>query len=407
MNWVVGGSYRIVYESESGKTTERTIDLLGTSRAYDGRVFLRAYCHLRDEERTFRADRVLRAERLGLSAPSTYLANQAVTPMARPALAQATPIPRTTLAYAATPSAAPAPRYEAPPSWTAACSPEPSTPRRKWSLGQLLAQGLVYGIGILMIGSCLNGISSGSQSSGSWPRPYPNTVVTPGPAPRPTPAPPPKPALEETTIAGTVLRTIRNAGAERYEVPALGLSTYDKSEAVLAIRLPRFLEATGLANRELVRRYLAADLNGSGKLSFDELDAFQKRTYRDFRYEANDSALRPDEFLAAGGGDCEGFALYTAGLLRFWGWEPYLGCLGPSRLGEGHAVCLSYEEGSFSPSYAYFTLDAWRAEDGTALPSGRYVPIDYDEVGGLTNAVKPGWKLRAVYVPEEAWGLPM
>lgn len=189
---------------------------------------------------------------------------------------------------------------------------------------------------------------------------------------------------------------------------SLGIITYNKLQAVAAIRVPNFRAATGLANSALEARYLAADLNGSGKLAFEELQVFQEKTYREFRYEANEPALRPDQFLAAGGGDCEDFALYTAGLLRFWGWEPYLGVLASSRSAStGHAVCLSYEEVSFPGSYTWFKIESWTAEDGKPLKPGRYVPIDYDHVGGLSNAVSPGWKLQEIYVPESAWGRKM
>jgi hypothetical protein len=133
--------------------------------------------------------------------------------------------------------------------------------------------------------------------------------------------------------------------------------------------------------------------------------AFLCRTCTDneFRYESNDIALRPDEFLHAGGGDCDDFALYSAGLLRFWGWEPYLGCLSPGRGKEGHAICLSYEDGSFSSSFTYFDVTAGSTEDGSPLKRGRYVPIDYDCVGELSNAAGKSWKLTEIYVPEKAW----
>jgi hypothetical protein len=213
--------------------------------------------------------------------------------------------------------------------------------------------------------------------------------------------------LEETTIAGYTLRTVRGGGLERFEVPELGLVTMSKLEAVAAIRLPVFVEEMGFFNADLVGRYLDADLNGSGRLAFEELKVFQEKTCREFRYESNELALRPDEFLAAGGGDCEDFALYTAGLLRFWGWEPYLGSLAASRGSIGHAVCLSYEEGAIPKDFEYFELSAWTTEDSSALRAGTYVPIDYDHVGSLSDAVGAGWKLRSVYIPEKAWGLSM
>ena len=64
MRWEAGTSYRLWYQSGSGRMTERTIDLIGLRRSSEGVVYLRAYCHLRGEDRTFRADRILYAEPL-------------------------------------------------------------------------------------------------------------------------------------------------------------------------------------------------------------------------------------------------------------------------------------------------------------------------------------------------------
>jgi hypothetical protein len=209
--------------------------------------------------------------------------------------------------------------------------------------------------------------------------------------------------MESSIIGGMHLQKLDSDGLACYQIPELGLRTINKQEAIAAIRVPAFEEATGIHDADLISRYLEADLDGSGKLSWDELSAFQKKTYKEFRYESNDVALRPDEFLHAGGGDCDDFALYSAGLLRFWGWEPYLGCLSPGRGKEGHAICLSYEEGSFSSSFTYFDLTAGSTEDGSPLKCGRYVPIDYDCVGALSNAAGKCWKLVEIFVPEKAW----
>ena len=378
MAWEVGKSYRILYQSESGRATERTIDLLRVSQAYDGRVFLKAYCHLRNEERTFRMDRVTSCECLAARSPAPPAPRPAAV-ISRPPVEVEHPV------------------------------------RRDVKLSAIIGEAIVdlmgYGVaavfGFAVIGN-LGFFGSFNSSSSYRPTgPYQYTP-TPTPPPKPLQPPnPPKPSMEEVTIGGRVLRTYRNGGTERYEVPSLGLVAANKAEAIAAIRLPAFVAATGLTDPSLVSRYLEADLNGSGKLSFDELEVFQQKTYREFKYGANETALRPDEFLQALGGDCEDFALYTAGLLRFWGWEPYLGALGSARGGVGHALCLSYEEGSFSSSYTYFEVESGTTEDGTGLKPGKYVPIDYDHVGGLSGAVEKGWKLRSIHTPEKAWGLRM
>jgi hypothetical protein len=43
--------------------------------------------------------------------------------------------------------------------------------------------------------------------------------------------------------------------------------------------------------------------------------------------------------------------------------------------------------------------------DGTELKPGKYLPIDYDQLG-LTNAVEKHWKLRSIYTPRRP-GAPM
>lgn len=386
MIWEPGKSYRITYQSESGRATVRTIELLRVSHAADGRVFLKAYCQLRGEERNFRADRVTRSECLAVegSVPPerAIAAGTAATRLA--------PIPAAVVARAR-------PRVEGEHTTSGK-----TRPRR--TFGEAIGTLFGYGIAAVIIFSFLDNLGildRYSASSSCRPVASYSHAPTPGAVQPPSP---PQPSLEEVTLGGRLLRTYRYAGMERYEVPSLGLATSSKIEAVAAIRVPAFVTATGLTNPNLISRYLEADLNGSGKLSFDELEAFQRKTYREFRYEANELALRPDEFLEAKGGDCEDFALYTAGLLRFWGWEPYLGTFGLAGGGVGHAVCLSFEEGAFPRAYTWFQIDSWSSQDGTPLKPGRYVPIDYDHVGSLSNAVSPGWKLIEFFVPETAWG---
>lgn len=401
MQWEPGKRYQITYRDESYEETRRTIDVLGTSRSRDGRLFIRAFCNLRGEERTFRGDRVIRAERLvsGLSLPWAE----------RPASSA-----QTATMYTPKPSAAAIQwnASETPPYQPGAsiaspgCPPIPAAAQnapaaKQGGTGGLWVLGLLVGMAI-PLGVLLYANSVYPSFPSTPERSY---VVPPKPEMQRTP--PPKPAIEEVTIAGRLLKTIRGNGLERFEVPSLGLVTSSKLEAVAAIRMPVFIDTMGFFDAALTSRYLDADLNGSGRLSFDELKVFQDRTFRTFRYEANEFALRPDEFLATGGGDCEDFALYTAGLLRFWGWEPYIASFAGSKDGYGHAVCLSYEEGAFPAGYAYFQIDSWTTEDGSALKPGSYVPIDYDHVGSLSDAVLPGWKLRSVYTPEKTWGLEM
>jgi len=392
MNWAPGKRYHITYSSESGETSERIIDVIETSRAYGDKLYIRAFCQLRGAERTFRADRIISSE------PAAGLPQ--VYPAAAPLTARLVPN------YASEPASK---LFSKPASQAAAyaefcatrvsTSPAPQAHRG----GGVAVLILVLGLGAGLLANYQESAGYTRVNSGTAFASTPTTAVQPAPKP----SPPLKPALEEVTFGGYLLRTVRSGGSERFEVPELGIVTSSKAEAVSAIRLPRFVDAMGFFDPGLAGRYLDADLNGSGRLSFDELRVFQEQTHRNFRYEANELALRPDDFLARGGGDCEDFALYTAGLLRYWGWEPYIGSLAGSDSGIGHAVCLSYEDGSIPDGFTYFELEAWTTKDGEEIRPGTYVPIDYDHVGSLSNAVEKGWKLRSIYTPEKAWGLEM
>lgn len=74
MNLEAGKCYRITYASESGETSERYIDVIGMSQAYGDRLYIRAYCHLRGEARSFRAERIIHAA-LQAGAHGSYAAS--------------------------------------------------------------------------------------------------------------------------------------------------------------------------------------------------------------------------------------------------------------------------------------------------------------------------------------------
>ncbi|HOV39092.1 MAG TPA: WYL domain-containing protein [Spirochaetales bacterium] len=412
MRWERGSRYRIQYRSESGRITLRNIDLIDYYTSCNDILYLRAYCHLRNEERTFRADRILSVRKLetkNWEVPAAPALTSTLCP---------THSISSILSGVSTPSPSPQDPFIFTLSKDTNRPPDPETPKTTTMLLEKIKKGIanLFGYafmfflialfldheGLLDTRPAYSPISKVSSISS-----YSSTSSIPKWSPELKPAPPPKPLVEETRIGGYTLKTIRYGGVESYEVPALGIKTSDKREAVAAIRIPAFIQATGLNDSALIEQYLAADLNRSGRLSFEELEAFQKKTVLAFKYQENELALRPDKFIAAGGGDCEDFALYTAGLLRFWGWESYIGLLRPEYESPGHAVCLSYETEPFSESYVYYNLQSWTTVDGTALKPGFYVPIDYEYVGGISSAVKKGWKLREVYTPEKAWGLQM
>jgi hypothetical protein len=156
----------------------------------------------------------------------------------------------------------------------------------------------------------------------------------------------------------------------------------------------------------LLRRYAAADDNGDGHLSWDELSRFQRRLVRDIPYASNSRALSPEAFLASGSGDCEDFALFTCGLLTYWGIECYLGSLAPRNGGTAHAIAL-VPVGEVPPGFSFFRIEGSGSASGELIPGGTYVPIDYEYVGGLSDAAGKGWVLRWLEVPERAYGVRM
>lgn len=376
MRFELGRSYQIAYMNEAGAPSLRKIHVRAYPDPNYGPGYLRAYCHLRQEERTFRLDRISEARELegGCALDAGHSHSRAVA--------------ITVVQHAPTPAAA-----------AVAQSASRANP------GLIFVFLLIGGAAYCLYAGFAQGNNreSGAGSAGGAGA----ASGSAAPALAPAPVAPPLPAEEDFPVGGKTLRVIRSAGKERYEVPEIGLRTADKLEAIASIRLAPFVERTGLTDLDLIERFLKADTNRSGRLSWDELRTFQTTTYRDFAYRENRLALRPDEFLAEGGGDCEDFALYTAALLRFWGWIPYLASLAPKAYGTGHALCLSFEEGSIPAGFTYYELASWRDAEGEEVPDGRYVPIDYDHVGELSEAVGKGWKIRELYIPESAWGQEM
>lgn len=170
-------------------------------------------------------------------------------------------------------------------------------------------------------------------------------------------------------------------------------------------RVETYLAKTPWATRELVRLFTQFDTDGSGGLTWDEVQRFQSFTYRHFRYLANDTALRPDDFVAQGGGDCEDFALYSCEFFRFWGWPAFVA--GFFLGNEGHAVCFVRAEAAVPTLYLSYPLAGRRTLEGDPIPAGTYVPVDYDQVGGYSSAVKAGMELKDYFTPAKIYGVPM
>lgn len=355
-----GSLVDLVYRNGAGEISRRRVQVARWSRAGNGFTYLRAYCFLRDEERTFRADRIIEwrvVERASTTPAPSVRPLVAFVPVAPPRLADATmPEPAeepARCAHAATLS---------PPVAGATPCTHPAAPAR--TRGRL--------VGCIAVVLCLTWVIRGLAPDRE--PPAPRSV----PAPRYVPAAvTPKPVPVEPPVE-----------AHRRDVDS---------------RSTAFRRATGIVDPALEALYRGADRDGDGVLSWGEIAGFQSRLARTCAYRANAQALRPDEFLAQGGGDCEDWALFACGLLRYWGWDPYVGSFAGSALGAGHAVCLARV--AERPSrFRAWSVPTDGSLGGEPVKAGWYVPIDYEVVGGLSSAVEEGWRLRVIWTPERLYG---
>jgi len=156
---------------------------------------------------------------------------------------------------------------------------------------------------------------------------------------------------------------------------------------------------THLHDEKLEQMYIIADLNRDASLSWSEIESFQNLIVGKYKYFNCDTILRPDRFIKFGGGQCMDWSMMTAGLLRFWGFEPFIARFGRTKV-IGHALCLVYCKGEVPAGYMYYIID-YRND----MPKGNYIPIDYNTVGGL-NAVDRRWKISNIYVPEKMYWNP-
>jgi len=191
--------------------------------------------------------------------------------------------------------------------------------------------------------------------------------------------------------------TVKNTNNKKsFTILDSNLTFSSKYELLIKINTFIFRNITKLHDEKLEKMYIQADLNCDATLSWAEIESFQKMIVARYKYFISDTILRPDRFIKYGGGKCDDWALMTAGLLRFWGLEPYIARFGRTKV-IGHALCLVYWNGSIPSGYMYYIID-----NRNDMPKGNYIPIDYNTVGGL-NAVDRRWKISNIYVPESLY----
>lgn len=340
-----GTRLSIVYRNKKGEVTGRSIRVLSVSGGWP--VYIRAFCELKGEERTFRGDRIIAWSILETAAGS-------------PPLCPGEP------------------------------RPAPKRKKRKWPA--LLAAGLIVW-GIARFHDELPNLFLEADPE------YTETAHITST----------HDAFDQTRESREAPGTGPEHQAEVKEVSAEGTPERNEPDVYRELLLKRagsFIEASGISDPELLTVYAAADTDGDGGLSWRELEVFQELVFGTFIYADNPRALSPDEFLSAGEGDCDDFALFTAGLVRFWGGLPYIGVIRGGDRTIGHAVCLVYTPDE--PEYPVFwTNDGSAVYPGIDLPAGYFVPVDYEYVGSLSNAVSEGWTLAEIMIPEEIYDLPL
>ncbi len=217
--------------------------------------------------------------------------------------------------------------------------------------------------------------------------------------------------IRRLSYRGVTIQIWETRYGRRYYAPSLYMDGATLREIKRKINDKLFEQITGIYNPSLNRMYARADINGDWQLSWREIKIFQEKLYNKYKYIPNRTALSPDKFIERGGGDCEDWALMTAGLLRYWGYSPYIGGLRNSRKSIGHAVCLMYSP-TKPKDKAYIRIkegNSLRAFNPDVKP-GYYIPIDYTYVGSYSPAItnlKGKWYYTAIYTPERIYGWTM
>jgi len=342
---------RVCYENREGETSQRSIEPLHLYR-YGSRWYVRAFCHLRGEERTF----ALRRMSISHEEPA-----------------------RTTTPYA----------------FPTTGDDSGSSPSLFTAVLFSIAAVLVFSLVITTMQSGSSDTESMSDSKESRSSAASSAADT-GDEERHDSN---RGEVKRWSYRGYTLVRSKSGVAM---APELNIEARSGRILHYIINASLFVEETGIQHEELILRYIGADSDANGHLSWEEVSAFQRRTSRDFLYRHNGIALPPDEFLERGGGDCEDFALYTCGMLRFWGWNSKVASYYPPGGGEGHAIAFVWSKRPIE-GYGYFEIGEGTYAGGTKVRPGYWIPIDYEAVGGVTNAMDTDWELLDLAEPESLY----
>ncbi len=395
-----GERIRITYENGQGVRTEREIRVLRTYRSRYGVRYLEAYCHLKQERRTFRLDRILSVAPSDNTDRPTHPVvlhqdrprNEQLHPTVAPAMSR--------------------PRGRA--GRQSEAANERAQRRSERSLGVLVAFGVVVAITAATLSQKAR---SAEETTAAFATPVGvatklaftqvNTSKTPLPAvaARPNDLGAHE-AIHRYPYRGYAVEEDRVTSGSLYTVASLGIAAPTLRSAYLAVNARLFERRTRIRDPRLEAIYAAADSDRNGHLSWQEIVSFQKTIYAIFSYKPNTTALRPDEFLDQRGGDCEDWALFTAGLLQYWGWNVEIATFLPTEGTTGHAVAFVRVQSPI-PGIGTYTIYPSQAAPSLGIEAGTYIPIDYNDVGEFTNAMHADYYLYRLSAPEALYGQVM
>jgi len=400
MTLVKNKEYSIKYINGAGNVTHRNITVISCCDPLYGKGYLKAWCHLRGEERTFRYDRIIEAQLCGRSELTVN------SPLSRDfdfdALQAAS--------FHENLKSSESKNSSNNESEAVSPVPVPSICRTGGTYfkndagSESPAIRIGHAVCLAFTMAVLGALGIGPLAEAFYPpevNPYPADysfikpappVVKPLPVPLPQPLPLPMP-LPPTPFPLTEKSFPGITALNRF-------SAAEVTDPAVIKRKRVFRGNSGIISPALENIYESADKDHNGVLSWSEVENFQDRIFKKYAYIPNNLALRPDEFLQQGGGDCEDWALFTCGLLSYWDIESYVGLFGPES-GTGHAVTLVPVDSPVE-NYIYYRLEGLYN-----FPDAFYIPVDYNHVGSLSNAVDSKWNLRSIFIPSEIYGMYM
>ncbi len=383
---------KITYEDRYGRVTERVIEPKEIFQGENGYFYFRAFCHLRGEERYFRLDRIIAWEKTDATA---WQVSREISENVPVEISNLNPDFNDYIVRPGEVSVELSEKEEV------FQNLKPTGEQRKkhrrifaktislvflvcffWFVGYAGKNGLLEKLG------SFHGFHKAEEKR------LPEKSHEGGKKQR---------VARKEIYRGFSIKRIYRNGHYLYYEEKNGLYTKSLRDMHLAINSIIFRKTTKIRDVALERIYAKADSDGDGYLTWKEIKSFQAWLWGNYRYENNLTALRPDQFIAAGGGDCEDWALMTAGLLEYWGWKAYIGTYRGGGSYYGHAVCMVYWKEK-PPGFLSYHVAGRKTYYGHKLPDGYYIPIDYNFVGGLSRAVGRNWYLTGFYLPEEIYG---